>query len=240
MLNVNADDWGWTAQVTDRTRSCYQEKRIHTVSAMMFMHDSERAAELALQMGLEAGLHLNLIQQFGSSSAGEPLRAHQGMVAAFLSARKLHQLLWNPFLSASLRYTVEAQCAEFQRLYGAAPARIDGHHHMHLCMNMLLSGLLPRGSRVRRNFSFRPGEKGPFNRLYRFLVDKWLTSRCSSSDFFFSLQPIRKERLAGIVSLSRRAEVELMVHAGVEEEYLYLRGAEWAGLLAETEGRSHG
>ena len=40
-------------------------------------------------------------------------------------------------LTASFEYVVQAQLEEFERLYGKPPARIDGHHHMHLCANVL-------------------------------------------------------------------------------------------------------
>ena len=73
---------------------------------------------------------------------------------------------------------VAAQIDEFRRLYGADPSPAgDGHHHMHLCANVLYQGLLPQGTVVRRNFSFQPGEKSIFNRTYRRVVDGRLARR---------------------------------------------------------------
>jgi predicted glycoside hydrolase/deacetylase ChbG (UPF0249 family) len=232
MLTINADDWGWTEQITDRILSCYQQKKIHSASGMTFMRDSERAADLAAESGLEVGLHLNLIQEFTGINVYPELRSRHERVASYLRGCKANQVLWNPFLRAAVEYVVQAQCEEYRRLYGCSPARLDGHHHMHLCMNMLLSGLIPKGLRVRRNLTFGPGEKGPLNRLYRGVVDRWLTSRCRTTDFFFSIRPMRKERLKRIFQLSTAAAVELMVHPGVQDEYQYLLGDEWSELLS--------
>ena len=59
MLIINADDWGRAVAETDAALRCYRAGRITSVSAMVFMHDSERAATLAKQEDLDAGLHLN-------------------------------------------------------------------------------------------------------------------------------------------------------------------------------------
>ncbi len=103
---------------------------------------------------------------------------------------------------------------------------------MHLCMNMLLSGLIPRRLEVRRNFTFAPGEKGLLNRSYRCAVDSWLAARYRIADFFFSMAPILEDRLKKIVELSSGADVELMVHPGVEEEYRFLLGEQWSNLTS--------
>ena len=66
---------------------------------------------------------------------------------------------------------------------------------MHLCANLLLSNLIPAGMKIRRNFSFWPGEKSWLNRAYRSLVDRWLARRYRLTDYFFDLtQSIRGEK----------------------------------------------
>jgi len=231
MLTVNADDWGWSQELTDRILSCYQRKKIHSASGMAFMGDSLRAADLAADSGLEVGLHLNLTEAFTGANASPELRERHERVASYLLARKPNQVLWNPMLGSAVEYVVRSQWEEYERLYGRPPIRMDGHHHMHLCMNMLLSGLIPKGLQVRRHFTFARREKGPLNRLYRYAVDRWLGSRCRISDFFFSMAPVLKERLDKIVGLSFGATVELMVHPGVDTEYRYLLGDEWSELF---------
>jgi predicted glycoside hydrolase/deacetylase ChbG (UPF0249 family) len=235
MLFVNADDWGRDRETTDRILACRRNGRIQGISAMTFMKDSERAAELAGDHALDAGLHLNLTQEFTGNGAAAGLRDHHRRVAAYLGARKANQVLYNPALKQSFDHVFRAQWDEFHRLYGRPPDRLDGHHHMHLCMNMLLPNRYPKGLRVRRNFSFRAGEKGFANRFYRRLVDSWLTSRFRCTDFFFSLSPIEPERIRRILSLSKSASVELMVHPARDDEFHFLSG-DWPELTAETDG----
>jgi hypothetical protein len=112
---------------------------------------------------------------------------------------------------------------EFERLYGVAANRVDGHHHMHLCTNVLLQKLIPDNIVVRRNLSFRPGEKGYFNRSYRRLQDCRLARRHRLTDFFFDLQPLEpRQRLAGILELATRFDVEIETHPVHDEEYEFL------------------
>ena len=231
MLFVNADDWGRTSQTTKRILTCYRQGRIHTASAMTFMKDSERAADLARQNGLPVGLHLNFIEDFTDNMVPGNLGDKQRLVAAYLKAWKFSQVLFNPFIHNAFDYVFQAQWDEFYRLYGEQPTRLDGHHHMHLCMNMLASGRLPKGLRVRRNFTFEPGEKNPLNRFYRYLVDRWLNSRFLRTDFF-SIVPIDQERLQRLILMSKSSDVELMVHPGIKKEYLYLLSLEWESLIS--------
>ena len=59
-----------------------------------------------------------------------------------------------------VRYVVAAQFDEYTRLYGRAPARVDGHHHMHLCANVLMGRLIPDGTIVPGTFRSRRERKG--------------------------------------------------------------------------------
>src|SRR5215467_1795586 len=64
LLFVNADDWGRTRDTTDKTYDCIRRRSVSSVSAMVFMEDSERAAKLAQEHKIETGLHLNLTAPF--------------------------------------------------------------------------------------------------------------------------------------------------------------------------------
>ena len=231
MLLVNADDLGMIKEVTDRILNCYCQGNIHSSSAMTFMADSERAADLAVEMKLPVGLHLNLDEHLTGKTVSATLRKHHQATSAYLNARKANQILYNPFLRNAFDYVFQSQWEEYCRLYGEEPKRLDGHHHMHLCMNMLLSTRLPKALRVRRNFTFWQGEKDPVNRLYRRIVDLWLTSRHQCADYFFTIVPINQKRLQRLVLLSKSSELEIMVHPGVEEEYRYLMSDNWLNLL---------
>ena len=188
MLIINADDWGRSLAETDAALGCYKAGRITSVSAMVFMEDSERAAELAKENELDVGLHLNFTDRFtANQSAGIAWQIIMAKSSTFLGGTNMSQLLYNPFLRKEFAYSYEAQAEEFARLYSKPPSHIDGHHHMHLCANILLSNMIPAGMKMRRNFSFWPGEKSLLNRTYRGLVDRWLARRYRLADYFFDL-----------------------------------------------------
>jgi chitin disaccharide deacetylase len=232
VLIINADDWGRNREATDRTLECILRNSVSSVSAMLYMEDSERGAQLALEAGVDAGLHLNLTTPFSAAGIPASLLRHHEKVVAYLTRHRLAQVLFHPGLRRSFQYVVSAQLDEFRRLYQRDPDRIDGHHHMHLCANVLLSGLLPEGTIARRNFSFRPGQKNLVNRLYRHRLDSILAGRHRLTDFFFSLPPFEPpSRLEQIFSLAHRFVVEVETHPEKTDEYRFLVGGE---LFART------
>jgi predicted glycoside hydrolase/deacetylase ChbG (UPF0249 family) len=177
MLIINADDFGRSTAETDAALRCYRKGTITSVSAMVFMQDSERAARLAKDNQLDVGLHLNFDEPFTGKNHPPKLGEYHLRTTRYLMGNKYAQLMYNPFLRREFACSYEAQAAEFVRLFGSPPSHIDGHHHMHLCANMLLSNVIPAGVKMRRNFSFWPGEKGLLNRTYRALVDRWLARK---------------------------------------------------------------
>jgi chitin disaccharide deacetylase len=232
MLIINADDWGRSRAETDAALRCYQEGRITSVSAMVFMEDSERAAKLAKENELDVGLHLNFAEPFTGKNYPAELDHYHGRTVRYLTRNKYAQLLYNPLLRKEFAYSYRAQSEEFGRLFGTRPSRIDGHHHMHLCTNVLFSKLIPSGTRIRRNFSFLPGEKSFLNRAYRQLVDHWLSRRYRLPDYFFDLtQCIQEKKLDRVAALAKSNNVELMTHPIVHSEADYLMSDEFCRLL---------
>lgn len=229
LLIINADDWGGWLSATDAARVCFAEGRITSVSAMVFMEDSERAAALAEENGVSVGLHLNFNQTFtGRNCPTQIVAAHQ-RIQRFLRSNKYAQLLYHPGLRRDLRSVYHAQREEFERLYGSPPTHLDGHQHMHLCSNVILDNLLPQGVKVRRSFSFWPGEKSFLNRAYRGWVDGRLGARHVVTDYFFSLeQCLRHERLARVAKLAADFSVELMTHPEKRDEQRFLLGRGFA------------
>ena len=222
-LIVNADDWGRARDTTDRTLECIRSGSVSSVSAMVFMEDSERAATIAREHAIEAGLHLNFTTPYSAGSCPSRLLECQQKIARYLLRHRLAQVMFQPGLINAFEYAVVAQLDEFRRLYGTDPFRLDGHHHMHLCANVLFQGLLPPNTIVRRNFSFEAGEKSLWNRLYRRVVDRVLARRHRLMDYFFSLVPLRPEgRLQRIFSLSRGYIVEVEAHPVNQDEYDFL------------------
>jgi predicted glycoside hydrolase/deacetylase ChbG (UPF0249 family) len=227
LLIVNADDWGRNSENTDRILECVLQGAVSSTSAMVYMEDSERAARIARERGVDAGLHLNLTTSFSAAGCSALLTKHHYRVSRYLAGNRLAQVIYHPGLADSFEYMVRAQLEEFSRLYGREPERIDGHHHMHLCANVLLGKLLPAGIIVRRNFSFSVGKKSWGNRLYRRSVDRMLAKRHSLTDFFYALTPLEPaSRLEEIFSLARRSVVEVETHPINSDEYRFLTSGE--------------
>lgn len=219
---VNADDWGADVATTNRILDCIQQGVVSSASAMVFTSDAARAADLAREHNIDTGLHLNLTTPFSASGVPSPLLGHQQKLARALRSHRFAPAFYHPLLASSFDYVIKQQLEEYARLYGAPPARIDGHHHMHLSTNVLLRKLLPARTIVRRNFTFRAHEKVAINRLYRGLQDRVLDRRHWTTDYFFNLVPLDKGRLKTILELARHASVELEVHPGRIEEYEFL------------------
>jgi predicted glycoside hydrolase/deacetylase ChbG (UPF0249 family) len=239
MLIINADDFGRDRCATDRATACFKERRITSTTAMVFMSDSERAAGLAHDVGVPVGLHINFSQPFTATSVPPPLVAAHSRVARFLKRNKHALLFFHPTLPRDFRHCFEAQLSEFLRIFGQ-PSHFDGHQHLHLATNVLASGILPRGAKVRRSFTFAPGEKGMVNRAYRRVVDGILARRHLLTDYFFSLADyLAPERLEKVVTLSTRANVELMTHPALEPEFEFLMSDVFRDAIARTHLESY-
>ena len=222
-LIINADDWGRDAATTDSIMHCVERGAVSSASGMVFMEDSERSALIAREHSVDIGLHLNFTTQFSQPGCPENLKNHQQRLSTFLRRGRVAQALFHPRLSNSFQYLVAAQIEEFQRLYGVKLRRIDGHHHMHLCANVLFGNLLPPGIIVRRSFSFQASEKSAVNRLYRKTLDYFLARQHVLTDCFFSIAPIEPiGRLRRISDISRHAVVELETHPINPDEFRFL------------------
>jgi predicted glycoside hydrolase/deacetylase ChbG (UPF0249 family) len=227
MIIINADDLGRSTAETDATAELVKRGRLTSVSAMVFMKDSERAAEVAGDMTADVGLHLNFCESWSSPNVPKGLAAEHEALVAFFNRGRYARLVYNPLLRRAFQTVYAAQVEEFERLYGRAPSHTDGHRHLHLCPNMLIDCPIPYGSRVRRNFTFDPYEKGSLNRLYRRIVDAHLGRRYELTDYFFSLAQClngRSTPLSRVADLSKSSIVEIMVHPKNPMEFNYLIG----------------
>ena len=226
-LILNADDWGLDADTTERTSECIVQGTVSSVSAMVFMEDSERAADLARARGIDVGLHLNFTAPFSASNCPKPLAESQRKVGGYLGRNAFTRGIFNPLLVRYFEYVVAAQRDEFCRLYGAEPTRYDGHHHMHLAANVLLGRLLPPGVLVRQHFSREAGEKMVRNDAFRRLSRIMQGRRYRNVDFLFSLPPLDPPgRLQRIFSLARQFSVEVETHPINPKEYRFLTEGE--------------
>jgi predicted glycoside hydrolase/deacetylase ChbG (UPF0249 family) len=234
-LIVNADDWGRDRETTDRTLDCIRAATVSGVSAMMFMEDSERAAELAREHRVDTGLHLNFTEPFSAKYCPGQVADRHNQVRAYLRRNARARVFFNVGLRRSFAYLVAAQLDEYRRLYGKDPKRLDGHHHQHLCANVIYADLLPAGTLVRRNFSFAAGEKSWANRFYRKAIDRRLARNHGLVDFLFSIAPLEPvSRLQRIFSIARHSLVELETHPAVPEEHRFLTSEEIRPLLGDV------
>lgn len=225
LLIINADDWGRDRETTQRTFECILHGTVSSTSAMVFMEDSERAAEMALEANIDAGLHLNFTTPFSASDCPPRLLEHQRQLAAYLLRHKFARFVFNPGVARSFDYVVKAQMEAFHHLYGCEPARLDGHHHMHLCANVLWGNLLPAGTLARRTFSRRSRREGLLRSIYRRVTDRILARRHCLTDFFFSLHPLEpRSRLEQVFELAQRFTVEVETHPINAGEYQFLMG----------------
>ncbi|HEY1248013.1 MAG TPA: ChbG/HpnK family deacetylase [Nitrososphaera sp.] len=235
MLIVNADDYGKNTTVTDNTLKCFLRGLVTSASAMVFMADSKRAAVLAKEYGLETGLHLNFTLMFDGVANSGRLIESQRRIASFLKMGKYASLFYHPTLRMDFETVYEEQCKEYLRLYGKEPTHIDGHHHMHLCTNMLVSKLIPEGTKVRRSFCGLLSKRGVFNRSYRHIVDSIVEARYKSTDMFFSVTPPEDiDRAQKIIALSQANNVELMVHPERSEDMDLLMSDQFSMLIDQT------
>jgi chitin disaccharide deacetylase len=231
MLTFHADDWGRTREDTDAILKCFQQGSVSGTSAMVFMEDSDRSAQLSKECHIPTGLHLNFTEPFSGNCDGE-LRKRLRRVSKFLNLHKFACVLYNPFLRSDFTSLYKEQIQEFIRLYGRPPHRIDGHRHMHLCANMLVASHIPAGTHVRRQQSFWPERKSLFNRTYRAFVDRLLANKYQMVDHFLELNHyIRPNRMQKVGELALRSAVEMMTHPSTSEEYQFLLSDECAGLL---------
>lgn len=236
MIIINADDWGQSRTETDAALSCYRNGRITSVSAMVFMVDSDRAADLANETGIDVGLHLNLTQPFSGEVRVKQLSEYHNRIIHYLTLNKYAFLIYNPILKKAFEYVYQAQLEEFFRLYGKLPSHIDGHHHQHLCMNMLLGRVIGGSEKVRRNFFFWPGEKGLVNRTYRSFIDLSLARRYRLTDYFFALsQCYQDDRMTRAMELAQSEKVEIMTHPVNAIECTYLMSDDFLACLNRLE-----
>lgn len=232
MLIINADDWGCDAHTTNRVLACVESGSISSVSAMVFMEDSERAAAVARDRGIDAGLHLNLDTAFTKAPIAGKLVEHQDRLARFLR-HPFSRPFFHPGLVRSFEYVVSSQLAEYDRLYGAPPRRIDGHHHLHLAANVFFSGQLPLDAVLRPHFSWEPGEKRIRNSMFRCYAKLMLARSHRTVHELFALPPLEPKRLLNIFNKSREIDIEVETHPTNPAEFEFLTSGALFRLLGD-------
>jgi chitin disaccharide deacetylase len=233
LLIVNADDLGRTQQETDAIVACWRAGRVSSATHMVWMDDSSRAAGLASEAGLPTGLHLNLARNYTAADAPAGARERQARLVRHLRVgeSRVRPLVYDPRLRGTVNDVIADQLAAFRALYGREPTHVDGHHHSHLVPNAVLSRSLARGTRMRRAFTFLPGERAAPSRALRRARNALVAGRFQTTDWLFDLRELHPalggSGLDDKLELARSASVEVMAHPGLADEYELLMGEEW-------------
>jgi predicted glycoside hydrolase/deacetylase ChbG (UPF0249 family) len=232
LLVVNADDFGGNRLASDRILHCFAAGGITSTSAMVYMSDSRRAAELVRASGLPVGLHLNLTQEFEDEATPAAVRSRQARARRHLSGQRLTRVAINPPLIPLIKRCIADQLACFRELYGGEPTHIDGHNHVHLSPTVLLA--LPRGVAVRTADSNPEAQPG-LGTVIRRARHRFIAHRQLSTERFFAIDPVAASPTAmSIEALLANADsqsVEVMTHPDRDRDYALLMSAQWLQAL---------
>jgi len=230
LLIINADDFGGNRLATDRIAECFAAGSVTSTSAMVYMSDSERAAEIGRSRELPVGLHLNVTQEFEDPATPLPVRERQARIARYFAGRRLRRVTFNPVMSARARRCIEDQLERFQQLFGCEPSHIDGHNHAHLSPSVLLA--LPKGMRVRTGLSGGRDDRGALLRRSRHAL---IARRQATTDCFFAIDQLGNsptgEAIEDLLGIADRASVEIMVHPDRDDDYAILMSEAWRRAL---------
>lgn len=237
LLIINGDDWGASEPTTDGILSCVGVGAVTSVSGMVFMADSVRAAEVARTADLAVGLHLNLTHPFDGPRLDPAVRDRQARIVAKLASGDGPRLDRLPSWVAELGSCIADQLGEFRRLYGRPPSHLDGHEHVHHSPAIVLSPALEAGLKIRPPFTFTPSEKPLVNRMLRSVAKRAERVRFRTPSYFFSLRDMHP-RLGGRdleekLALSSGSSVEVMTHPSWQDEHEILLDPEWLRLIRQ-------
>ena len=238
LLIVNADDWGYNTGATEAIADCFEAGALTSTTAMVFMSDSQRAAERSRDLpALGVGLHLNLVEEFSDPAAPARVRDRQRRFIEHFRLVRLRRWSYNPSIRHEVNRIVADQFERFHELYGRAPTHLDGHHHCHLAANVLLSPAVPSGMKVRGALS-DTRLRNPLVDGLRTVRDRMLTRRFTTTDYFFSVRsvwpPLGANGAPPRLELSREASIEVMVHPAFPDEYRALTADPWRAALREA------
>lgn len=234
LLIVNADDFGRNAESTDAILDCYSAGGITSASAMVWMEDSRRARDLAEEVGIPVGLHLNLTQPLTDPAVPTDIRNRQAALVRYFGSPA--RWVFNPILRRGVERSIDEQVDQYLTLYGRAPTHIDGHHHVHISPNVLVARALPRGIKIRPSFTFFEGEKWLLNRVVRHGLNAYIARRFRSPRYFFSIRTLHPD-LGGTgmyrkLRFAERGAVEIMCHPAFDDERRVLKSDDWRAAIA--------
>jgi predicted glycoside hydrolase/deacetylase ChbG (UPF0249 family) len=227
MLIVNADDFGGQSHATNAITEAFDAGVITSTSAMVWMRDSARAAEIAAERALPVGLHLNLTMPFAGRDVPQGVQERQLQLTELCTRDGWWKEAGRHFDRELLRSAIEDQLERYYEQFGQ-PTHIDGHHHVHLYEEVL--DLLPR------TWPLRPPLRTPAQvdaRLNR--RERRLRRRFRAPDLSFAFERLHPAAGgSGLEVLDRARErcVEVMTHPRQQAQLEVLLAPEWRAALA--------
>jgi predicted glycoside hydrolase/deacetylase ChbG (UPF0249 family) len=221
LLVVNADDWGGWNVATDRIALAWDQGVVSSTTAMVHMADSCRAADIAWEVGIPLGLHLNFTQPFDAPDIPATVRERQrALCERFtpLDRRMRLQLDPRPSTATLIRDGILDQFDAFRTTYGAEPTHLDSHQHVHTCPDVFTR--IPSPLRLRRSLSY-----------HRHL----LTWRFTTTSHFAAISRLHPDLggdgLERMIARSATESVEIMVHPSFAEDLPILLSDGWREAL---------
>jgi chitin disaccharide deacetylase len=237
LLIVNADDLGLDVAVTDAILECFRSRAISSTTALVWMRDSDRAAEIARRERIPTGLHLNLIEPFTAPDVPVRVAETQLRVVDRLSNGAFGPQLYHRAWSEDFGQCIRDQLSRFTELYGVPPTHLDGHRHMHLAMNALLSPSLAPVRRCRRPVNRTPRESAGYKRAARAALGLIVKARFRTTDRCYSVRSLHPAlgggNLEARLAHAQRGSVELFVHPGYPDERPLLISDDWRERLSD-------
>lgn len=233
LLIVNADDFGHDRDATDLTIQCFSAGLLSSATAMTYMEDSERAAELALANGLPLGLHLNFTEPFTGASAPAAVRERQAAACAIFAGANLRRQSWlyDPRIQGQVEDAIRDQLERFRALLGREPTHVDGHNHVQVCPNVVRARALA-GFKLRNALWSWPSTHSAMG-LARALRRELTARRHLTTRYFLDIAELhRTGTIEERLGLARETSVEVMAHPGFGHELEALRDPVWASTLS--------
>jgi chitin disaccharide deacetylase len=244
LLIVNADDWGGSESTTEAILRAFDAGCVTSMSGMIYMPDSERAAELARRKRLPVGLHLNLTEPFSAATVPRRVRDRQLRAIEHLSTpeadgrtatKKLRKWAYDPTIRIEVDAAISDQIARFEVLYGHPPTHLNGHNHVDLCPNVFLSRAIPRDIPMRSSLRCYPLQRSSIGVARA--VRQRLRSRLRPSTSYLlhiaELEAHADSRIDPRLRLADQAPVEVMGHPDDPDEMTRLMSPEWEQAMGE-------
>jgi predicted glycoside hydrolase/deacetylase ChbG (UPF0249 family) len=221
---------------TDSILRCFWAGRVSSASALVGMSDSSRAAALAREANLPIRLHLNLTEPFSDPSVPADVRDRQASLAHHFARSRSAYRICNPLRQPMIEACIRDQMQMFEQLYGEIPREIDGHQHVHTCLNVLWARSLSPVEAMRATFNLPPDDNRLAKRYVQRSINGMVRFRFESTRRFTFIRKGTVCRsacdLSRIIARARTESVELMTHPGIEDELDLLLSDEWSEAIA--------